>query len=289
MASKRRLGKGLNEIFGDDIDTILNDISNNELKNSPSSNIEISKIRANPYQPRRNFDEEGLKELAESIKENGVFQPVLVRKALNGYELVAGERRLRASKLANKKDIPAIIVDFDDKQMMEISLLENIQRKDLSPIEEASAYNQLIRKLNYTQDELAKRIGKSRANVTNLLRLLNLPDEVKKLVNDNKLSYGQARTLLSLDGESKMIDMAKKAVKQGLSVRQLERLCNEDTSVEVKKKKPVRKDPFIRDVEERLQRKFSTKVEINKKDISIQYNDIEDLNRILEIMKVIED
>ena len=289
MASKKRLGKGLNEIFGDDIENILNDISKNELKNSPSSNIDISKIRANPYQPRRNFDEEGLKELAESIKENGVFQPVLVRKALNGYELVAGERRLRASKLANKKEIPAIIVDFNDKQMMEISLLENIQRKDLSPIEEASAYNQLIRKLNYTQDELAKRIGKSRANVTNLLRLLNLPDEVKKLVNDNKLSYGQARTLLSLDGESKMIDMAKKAVKQGLSVRQLERLCNEDTSVEVKKKKPVRKDPFIRDVEERLQRKFSTKVEINKKDISIQYNDIEDLNRILEIMKVIED
>ena len=124
MASKRRLGKGLNEIFGDDIDTILNDISNNEFKNSPSSNIEISKIRANPYQPRRNFDEEGLKELAESIKENGVFQPVLVRKALNGYELVAGERRLRASKLANKKDIPAIIVDFDDKKQIKLSQLD---------------------------------------------------------------------------------------------------------------------------------------------------------------------
>ena len=205
-----------------------------------------------------------------------------------GYELVAGERSLRASKMANKKDIPAIVVDFNDRQMMEISLLENIQRKDLSPIEEASAYNQLIRKLNYTQDELAKRIGKSRANVTNLLRLLNLPDEVKKLVNENKLSYGQARTLLSLDDEDKIVDMAKKAVKQGLSVRQLERLCSEET-VEPKKKKVVKKDPFMEDVKDRLQRMFSTKVEISKKDISIQYNDIEDLNRILEIIGVIED
>jgi len=287
MASKKRLGKGLNEIFGDDIDSILDDISNSEKKKA-SSNIDISKIRPNPYQPRRNFDEQGLQELADSIKENGVFQPILVRKSLNGYELVAGERRLRASKMANKKDIPAIVVDFNDRQMMEISLLENIQRKDLSPIEEASAYNQLIRKLNYTQDELAKRIGKSRANVTNLLRLLNLPDEVKKLVNENKLSYGQARTLLSLDDEDKIVDMAKKAVKQGLSVRQLERLCSEET-VEPKKKKVVKKDPFMEDVKDRLQRLFSTKVEISKKDISIQYNDIEDLNRILEIIGVIED
>ena len=288
MASKRRLGKGLNEIFGDDIDSILNDISNNGNNKNASNNIEINKIRPNPYQPRRNFDEQGLQELAQSIKENGVFQPIIVRKSLTGYELVAGERRLRASKIANKKEIPAIVVDFDDKQMMEISLLENIQRKDLSPIEEASAYNQLIRKLNYTQDELARRIGKSRANVTNLLRLLNLPDEVKKLVNDNKLSYGQARTLLSLDKEDKIIEMANKAVRQGLSVRQLERLCSED-SKEAVIKKPARKNPFIKDVEERLQRKLDTKVEIKKKQISIQYNNNEDLNRILEIIGVIED
>ena len=288
MASKRRLGKGLNEIFGDDIDSILNDISNNGNNKNASNNIEINKIRPNPYQPRRNFDEQGLQELAQSIKENGVFQPIIVRKSLTGYELVAGERRLRASKIANKKEIPAIVVDFDDKQMMEISLLENIQRKDLSPIEEASAYNQLIRKLNYTQDELARRIGKSRANVTNLLRLLNLPDEVKKLVNDNKLSYGQARTLLSLDKEDKIIEMANKAVRQGLSVRQLERLCSED-SKEAVIKKPARKNPFIKDVEERMQRKLDTKVEIKKKQISIQYNNNEDLNRILEIIGVIED
>ena len=286
--AKRKLGKGLNEIFGDDIDQILEDISYGETKKGNSNNISIDKIRANPYQPRKQFDEEGLKELADSIKENGVFQPIIVRKAINGYELVAGERRLRASKMANKKEIPAIIVDFNDKQMMEISLLENIQRKDLTPIEQASAYNQLIRKLNYTQDELAKRIGKSRANVTNLLRLLNLPDEVKKLVNDNKLSYGQARTLLSLDDEDEMIEMAKKAVKQGLSVRQLERLCADEPEP-IKPKKQVRKDPFIKDVENRLQKKLNTSVEIKKKEISIQYNDIEDLNRILEIIGVIED
>ena len=169
----KKLKKGLSEIFGDDIDSFLDDISNSsaKTKGASQSELKIKEIRPNPYQPRTEFDEQGLKELADSIRENGVFQPILVRKRKTGqgYELVAGERRLRASKLAGKDTIPAIITDFNDTQMMEISLLENIQRKDLTPIEEAQAYEQLIKKLGYTQDELAKRLGKSRSNVTNIL------------------------------------------------------------------------------------------------------------------------
>jgi len=279
----KKLGKGLNEIFGENIDSFLDDISNN----GTSNNINIKEIRPNPYQPRKNFDEDSLKELASSIKENGVFQPILVRKSLSGYELVAGERRLRASKIAGKQDIPAIIVEFDDKQMMEISLLENIQREDLSPIEEAKAYEQLIKKLNYTQDELAKRVSKSRVNITNLLRLLKLPEEIQLLVNDKKLSYGQARTLLSLDDKEKMYELANRCIKEGISVRELERLVKQDKSIK-KTKKEKKEDPYLLDLKNRLQRIYSTKVEIKNKSIIIKYNNNEDLNRILDIMKAIE-
>lgn len=289
--AKKKLSKGLSEIFGDDLDSFINDIEKGNSKySSGKTEIAIKDIRANPYQPRKEFDETALNELADSIRENGVFQPILIRQSLKGYELVAGERRLRASKIAGKKTIPAIIVDFNDQQMMEISLLENIQRKDLTPIEQANAYEQLIKKLGYTQDELSKRIGKSRANVTNLLRLLNLPEEVKKLVNNGKLSYGQARTLLALDDEDKIVDMAKRAVKEGLSVRELEQMCNGGNKKKATKKVTnVRRDPFVEDVKDRLQRKYSTKVEIKNKTISIRYTDTKDLNRILEIMGVIED
>ena len=289
MAKKKTLGKGLDEIFGSDISSFIDDISNGDPKfTSNKTELVIKEIRANPYQPRKEFDEASLNELANSIKENGVFQPILVRRSSVGYELVAGERRLRASKLAGLKNIPAIIVDFNDQQMMEISLLENIQRKDLTPIEQANAYNQLIEKLNYTQDQLAKRIGKSRSNVTNLLRLLNLPSEVQKLVNNGKLSYGHARALLSLSDEDKMIKLAKESIAQDLSVRQLEKLCSPAT----RSKKPAttkKKDLFVEDVENRLSRKYGTKVEIQNKSIVIKYNNTEDLNRILEIMNVIED
>lgn len=290
MAAKKKLGKGLDAIFGENIDSFLDDIEKGaaESYGNTQTKLPIAQIRPNPYQPRKEFDENGLKELADSIRENGVFQPILVRKSLSGYELVAGERRLRASKLADQKDIPAIIVDFDDKQMMEISLLENIQRKDLTAIEEAVAYQQLIKKLGYTQDELAKRIGKSRTNVANMLRLLTLPQEIRDMVNQGKLSYGQARTLLSLEEEDRMIELAKKTVKEGLSVRELERLCSKKKG-EPKKPSAKKSDPFTEDVEDRLRKKFGTKVEIRNKAINISYTDTEDLNRILDIMGVIED
>ena len=288
--AKKKLGKGLTEIFGDDIDNFLEEIDNGSTSaTTGTAKIKISEIRPNPYQPRKEFDQAGLQELADSIKENGVFQPVLVRKSLSGYELVAGERRLRASKLAGLKEIPVIIKNFGDKEMMEISLLENIQRKDLTPIEEANAYEQLIKKLNYTQDQLAKRIGKSRANVTNLLRLLTLPNEVQKLVNDGKLSYGQARTLLALDSEDKIVDLAKRCVKEGLSVRELENLTRKPTSKKVKKSEPKKKNPYIEDVRNRMQKKLGTKVEISDKAITIRYNNTRDLNRILDKLGMIED
>ena len=171
------LGKGLEgmgNVFGVSIDEMLDEISSGSGENG-SVKLPIDKIRRNPYQPRKTFDEEKLQELAQSIKEHGVFQPILVREAIEGYELVAGERRLRASKIAGLNEIPAIVVKFDEQQMMEISLLENIQREDLSPIEEALAYEELINKLDYTQEKLAHRLGKSRSNITNMLRLLKLP------------------------------------------------------------------------------------------------------------------
>ena len=287
--NKKKLAKGLNEIFGDNIDQFLNDISNSSSSNNTvtKNEIAIDEIRTNPYQPRKNFDAEALNDLAASIKEHGVFQPILVRKSLSGYELIAGERRLRASKLIGNKTIPAVIVEIDDKEMMEISLLENIQREDLSPIEEAQAYNKLIKKFNYTQEDLAKRIGKSRANITNMLRLLNLPKEVQEFVNTGKLSYSQARTILSLENEDEMIELAKLAIKKDLSVKQIEKLCKKDNTVKPKKEKQT--DPFMDDVVNRLQKKYATSVEIKNKSINIKYNDIEDLNRILEIMGLIED
>ncbi len=283
--AKKKLGKGLSEIFGEDIESFIDDIDNNAT--SSNKTLKVDEIRPNPYQPRKVFDKSELEELANSIKENGVFQPVLVRKSLSGYELVAGERRLRASKLAGLKEIPVIIKDFNDTQMMEISLLENIQRKDLSPIEEANAYNQLIKKLNYTQEELAKRLGKSRTNITNMLRLLALPSEVQDMVNNNKLSYGQARTLLALDDKDKIMELANKTVKEGLSVRQLEQLTRKPEKQD-KPAKTVKADPFIEDVKQTLQSKYSTKVEIKDKKLIIHYSNTNDLNRILELMDAIE-
>ncbi len=283
---KSGLGRGLGSLIDTDASAIRN-------KATQQNEIAIDSIEVNPFQPRKDFDETALQELADSIKELGVIQAISVKDMGNGkYQLISGERRLRASKMAGKETIPAIIVDFNDTQMMEISLLENIQRKDLTPIEEASAYQQLIKKLNYTQDQLAKRLGKSRTNVANMLRLLSLPDEVKQMVAEGKLSYGQARTLLALDDEDKIIEVAKKTVKEGLSVRELEKLTTkkEDSGKKPKEgKEEKKKDPFTLDVEDRLRKKFATRVEIGNKSITIRYTDIEDLNRILEIMDVIED
>ena len=277
--AESRLGKGLTELFGSNVDDLIEEIASGD---KDKNILPVKDIRPNPYQPRKNFDLDKLKELSESIKEHGVFQPIIVRRAIDGYELIAGERRLRASKMAGKTEIPAIIVEFSDQEMMEISLLENIQREDLNAVEEAAAYSQLIDKLGYTQEELAKHVGKSRTHITNMLRLLRLPDDIKALVRDGKLSYGQARTLLAAEDEERMHELAEKAVRDGLSVRELEKLTAEKPAE--KKKKEPRRNPYYEDIRSRLEKQFGTGVDVKKNKMVVYYNSDEDLNRILEKM-----
>ena len=209
METKRRaLGRGLEELFN--IEEInYNKIEEKIIETSTDEEVKeipLSEIRVNPYQPRKTFNEESLNELASSIKEHGVFQPIIVKKSIKGYEIVAGERRFRASKLAEKETIPAIIREFTDEQMMEIAVLENLQRENLNAIEEAAAYLRLMKHLNITQEELAKRVGKSRSHITNILGILNLPNEVKELVKDNKITMGHARALSKIEDNDKIID-----------------------------------------------------------------------------------
>lgn len=291
MAKKdqTRLGRGLSAIFGEDVTSVLDEIQQGktEVEGSKKSEIEVSKIRPNPYQPRRTFDEAKLQELAESIKTHGVFTPILVKNAIQDYELITGERRLRAAKIAGLKTIPAIIVEFDDAQMMEIALLENIQREDLNAIEEALGYEKIIARLNYTQEELAKRIGKSREHVANMLRLLKLPQSVQQHVVDGKLSMGHVRALLSLKDPQRMEEVAEKAIALHLSVRAVETLVKNinQPKEEVKKEKDI----HLQAVEKKLQRKFQTKVKIDQRHIAITYVDQDDLNRILELLNALDE
>ena len=296
MANKERsaLGRGLNSIFGSNVEKVLDDIQNNELDAPGRREIEIpvSQIRANPYQPRKEFDEKALRELAESIKVHGIFTPVLVRQSIRGYELIAGERRLRAAKIAGLKNIPAIAVDFTDEDMMEISLLENIQRENLNPIEEAAAYEALIRRLGYTQEKLAERVGKSREYCANMLRLLKLPQPVQEMVTARKLTMGHVRPLLALEDEDDIIFAAEMIHKDKMSVREVERYVKEfsgDKKKTNKNSKRTDKDPLIHDLENRISRKLGTQVTINGRKFIIDFTDTSDLNRILDILGLIED
>lgn len=281
----KKLGKGLNAIFGDNIDDFLDELEKPK-DGRKSDELSLSLIRSNPYQPRKVFNDTKIEELTASIKEHGVFQPILVRQALNGYELIAGERRLRAAKLAGLTTIPAIVISVDDRKMMEISLLENIQRENLTAIEEAEAYRNLLEKLDYTQEKLAQRIGKSRAQVTNMLRLLKLPTAIRDLVNNEQLTYGHARALLAVNDEDRAIVLAQKAVREGMSVRMLEE------AIKVKKtKKKLKKelDPNLENVRLTMERKLGTGVNLKKHQIVISYRDNRDLNRILEILDCLAD
>ena len=284
-----RLGKGLSSIFGQDVSKVLDDIQNGdmEVERQEQSKIPVDEIRPNPYQPRKVFNDEALKELSSSIKQHGVFTPILVKKSIQGFDLIAGERRLRASKLAGLKDIPAIIVDFDDQEMMEIALLENIQREDLNVIEEAKAYEKLIQRLGYTQEQLAHRVGKSREHITNLLRLLKLPEDVQEYVVSKQLSMGHVRALLGLKTEANMRKVAKQAIDQGLSVRKVEQIVK-DTNNKKTIEKP-KEDIYVKAAKEKLQEFFQTSVSISKNAISIHYQNKEDLNRILELLNLVEE
>ncbi|WP_027108094.1 ParB/RepB/Spo0J family partition protein [Lacticigenium naphthae] len=281
------LGRGIDAFFGD-----IPELEDVESKDERVQQIPLTEIRPNPYQPRRNFDPTALEELAESIKETGVLQPIIVRESsVKGYEIIAGERRFRASKLAEKETIPAIVRELDEEKMMQVAILENLQREDLTSLEEAEAYSLLMNKLGLTQEEVAKRLGKSRPYIANYLRLLGLPDEVKQLLQHNELSMGQARTLLSLKNKTKMATLAKKAIKESLTVRQLEQLVIQMNEPKKEKQVKTQEKPFyIRESEERLMDKFGTGVVIRDKKekgkIEIEYVSTEDLTRILELLDI---
>ena len=285
---KKALGMGLEQLFnGDNID--IASFEKKIYESTPSEeivDINLDELRPNPYQPRINFNEDALKDLAASIKENGVFQPIIVKKSIKDYEIIAGERRVRASRMARLKTIPAIIRTFTDDQMMSIALLENLQRENLNIIEEAKAYKLMLERLSLTQEELSTKVGKSRSHVTNILGILRLPDEVQSLLKFGKLSMGHARILSKLEDNKKIVELANKVVDEDLSVRDLERMIDDSFERKVKIERHVKcVDPNLRDIENNLMEKFDTKVKIRDNKIEIKFNNVADLNRILEIIK----
>ena len=277
----KRLGKGLGAL-----------INSNLLEEGEQVNdVPVNQIRPNPYQPRKEFEPEALQELTASIKEHGIIQPLIVRKSIKGYELVAGERRLRAAKEAGLAKVPVVVKPYTDQQIMEIALIENLQRENLNPIEEAEAYQKLLDHCAYTQEQLSQKIGKSRPHVTNLLRLLQLPSKLKELVSQNDISMGHARALLPIEHEETQLKLAQDVVKNDWSVRQLEEMVKQlNVSRETKKKKTVKKETGILQMEERLRSRFGTLVQINKGSkkgkIEIEFYSNDDLQRIIELLDI---
>lgn len=289
---RRALGKGLEELFGEevlDFDTleekIVNETPKEEIKQIP-----INELRSNPYQPRKVFDQNALNELASSIKEHGVFQPIIVKRSIKGYEIVAGERRAKASAIAGRDTIPAIIRDFNDEEMMEIALLENLQREDLNPIEEAMAYQNLMNAKGLNHEQLAERIGKSRSYVTNMVGLMNLPDSVKQLVIDKKISATHARALSKIKDVNKVEEMADRIINEGLTTAAIEEMT-QDKTIE-KRNKIVRKETeenkTYKYIQELLCDRLETKVRIRGSKIEINFQDLNDFNRIMELLNIHE-
>lgn len=312
MSKKGGLGKGLGAIFGENTSPAV------EKAQEPASSAQellIKNIAANPYQPRCNFDEEKLQELAASIKEFGVVQPVVVRKKGRSYELVAGERRLRAAGLAGLTKVPAIVKDYDDAKMMEIALIENIQRHDLNPIEEAQGLRRLMQEFKLTQEQTAEKVGRSRSAVTNILRLLNLPEQVQKQIINGVLTMGQAKQLLGLPKPEQMCEVAEAIIANGWSSRMTEEVVrklkegkklkivrelieeeakNKDNKEKKPKREPTENDIFCHDFEQRLVEFLGTKVKVVPKldeqgrqggTIHIEYYSAEDLERIYEVLQ----
>lgn len=291
METKRKaLGKGLEQLFSNEIidfDNFEKDIIK-EAKTNDIIEVPLNEIRSNPYQPRKSFIDDTLKELAESIKEVGIVQPILVKKSIKGYELIAGERRTKAARLAGLEKIPAIIKDFSDQEMMEIALIENIQREDLNPIDEANAYENIIRVSGMTQEEFARKFGKSRSYVTNMLGLLNLPNNTKRLVQDKKISMGHARALSKIEDNIKIDELATKVVVNSISVRDLEKIIAEEDLPKKNKIVRVTETRNIRNAiyERILREKVGTKVKIGTKKIEIPFDSDKDLERILDILGI---
>ncbi|WP_088006233.1 ParB/RepB/Spo0J family partition protein [Indiicoccus explosivorum] len=272
------LGKGLNALFpGESLD-----------KSESVELINVRLLRPNPFQPRKIFDDTALQELSDSIKEHGVLQPIVVRGKEKNFEIVVGERRFRAAKMANLAEIPAIVKELTDQQMMELAILENLQREDLTPIEEAEAYQKLMETLSLTQEQLAFRLGKSRPHIANHLRLLALPESVRSLISDRQLSMGHGRALLGLKRKKMIPELAEKTVKDGLNVRQLETLVQRLNDNVPRETKDIKQDLFVAEKEAELRDYFGTNVQIkktkNKGKIEIEFFSEEDLERILDLL-----
>ncbi|MBO5475092.1 MAG: ParB/RepB/Spo0J family partition protein [Bacilli bacterium] len=288
--TRKALGKGLEQLFESeqmDFKTFEQEI----VSTTPESDIlqiPIEEIRSNPYQPRIHFDKDALEELAESIRLHGVFEPIIVKKSIKGYELVAGERRTKAAKIAGLERIPAIVKDFSDQDMMEIALLENIQRENLSPIEEAKAYKNFMTKMNMTQEELGTRFGKSRSYITNILGLLNLPKEVQQDVMENKISMSHARVLSKIEDEDKIIELNNLIKNKGISVRELESISS---GSDIQKRKTIVRNTQSDSIKSKIYEKelrdlIGSKVMISKNKITIPYATLADLDRIMEILNI---
>lgn len=286
MSKKFGLGKGLGALIPEEIEK-------KEIKEGKKDSlmIPLNKIKTYSEQPRKFFDNENIAELAESIKNHGIIQPILLRKNKSNYIIVAGERRFRAAKMLGLKEVPAIIKDLTENEVLEISLIENIQREDLNPIEEAIAYKKLLQEFNLTQQELSSRIGKSRVAITNTMRLLKLDERVQQYLIENVISEAHGRVLLSLENNDLQYEFAQKVIDNKLSVRDLERsikLFLENSNKPKKESKVV--NPYVKDVQNKLQDYFGTKVIIDDKNqkgkIAIEYYSEEDLNRILELINI---
>lgn len=287
---RRALGRGLEELFYNE-PINYNKVEEKIITETPKEEItmvNIDELRSNPYQPRKVFDQEALEELATSIKEHGVIQPIIIKRSIKGYEIIAGERRVKASKIAGLKEIPAIIRDFTDSEMMEIALLENLQRENLSAIEESMAYEKLLTTLSLTQEQLAKRLGKSRSHITNMLGLLTLPEEVKEMIQEKKLTMGHARVISKLEDKEQQISLAKKVAESSISVHDLEELTKSNEKfVRTHEIKKIKSDfNEYQYIQEELCDKLGTKVKIKNNKIEISFVNGSDLNRLLEIMNI---
>lgn len=285
---KRALGIGLEQLFNNE-NLDLQSFEKHVYETTDKEEIievNISELRPNPYQPRKVFDKDALVELAKSIKEHGVFQPIIIKKSIKGYEIIAGERRVRASKMAGLDKVPAIIRNLNDEQMMEIALLENLQRENLSAIEEAKAYKSLIDNLHLTQEQLSEKVGKSRSHVTNILGLLRLPAEVQDMVVTKKISMGHARALSKLESDEKIIEMARDIAENKIPVREVETKSQEsEKKVKINRKRIPSRSEFSH-LEEVLKDRLDTKVKIKDSKLIISFENVADLNRILEIINL---
>lgn len=286
MAKKFGLGKGLGALIPEE------SVNNKKSDNSGIIKIKIIDIEANEKQPRKFFDNNKLKELAESIKEHGIIQPLILKKEANGYSIIAGERRFRAAKIAQLEEVPAVIMDVSDEKLLQISIIENIQREDLNPIEEGLAYERLLKEYSLTQEELSKTIGKSRTNITNTMRLLKLDDRVKEYVIEGVISEGHGRAILPLENDVQY-EVAQKIIDNSISVRETEKLVKKILNEAVEEKTSERRkplNPYYKDVRDKLQDYFGTKVNLNssknKGKIEIEYYSEEDLQRILDIINI---